>query len=49
MSMLQNTDPLTGTRRLFYAVTPNETSFASADDVPDYLVEVRKLKGHSVI
>ncbi|XP_072041304.1 alkylglycerol monooxygenase-like [Amphiura filiformis] len=39
MSMLQNTDPLTGTRRLFYAVTPNETSFATTDDVPDYIYE----------
>ncbi|XP_072033029.1 alkylglycerol monooxygenase-like [Amphiura filiformis] len=39
MSMLQNTDPLTGTRRLFYAVTPNETSFATVDEVPDYIIE----------
>ena len=42
MSMLPNTDPFTGIRFLFYAVTPNETSFASVDEVPDYLGEVRK-------
>ena len=32
-----------GVRRLFYVVTPNETSFEKLEDVPDYLNEVCQL------
>ncbi|XP_022081909.1 alkylglycerol monooxygenase-like [Acanthaster planci] len=39
MPGLFNADVLTGTRRLFYAVTPNETSFENLEDVPDYFYE----------
>ena len=33
---------LTGIRRFFYAVTPNETSFATVEEVPNYIQEVIK-------
>ena len=33
---------LTGLRRFFYAVTPNETSFATVEEVPNYIQEVIK-------
>ncbi|XP_071789310.1 alkylglycerol monooxygenase-like [Asterias amurensis] len=39
MSKLFQVDALTGTRRLFYAVSPNETSFETIEEVPDYLYE----------
>ena len=32
---------LTGFRRIWYAVTPEETSFKYTEDVPEYIVEVR--------
>ena len=31
---------LTGIRRFFYAVTPDETSFATVEEVPNYIQEV---------
>ncbi|XP_077993855.1 alkylglycerol monooxygenase-like [Glandiceps talaboti] len=33
-------DALTGFRRLFYMITPNESSFATMEEVPEYMVEV---------
>ena len=41
MNYFGNTNFSVGVRRLFYAVTPNETSFEKLEDVPDYLNEVR--------
>lgn len=34
---------LTRLRRLFYAVTPNETSFPTVEEVPKYVDEVSRL------
>ena len=34
----------TGLRRLFYAVTPAETSFPTVDKVPKYVDEVSDMK-----
>ena len=39
MNYFGNTNFSVGVRRLFYAVTPNETSFEKLEDVPDYLNE----------
>lgn len=36
-------------RRLVYAVTPAESTFEKAQDVPDYLNEVRKILNSSVL
>ena len=43
MGYLGNVSISLGVRRLFYVVTPNETSFEKLEDVPDYLNEVCKL------
>jgi hypothetical protein len=40
MNYFGKTSFTVGVRRLFYAVTPNETSFEKLEDVPDYLNEV---------
>ena len=40
MSGILKVDPVTGFRRLFYAVSPNETSFETMEEVPEYVVEV---------
>ena len=42
MGYLGNVSFSLGVRRLFYVVTPNETSFEKLEDVPDYLNEVCK-------
>ena len=41
MNYFGNVSFTLGVRRLFYAVTPNESSFEKVEDVPDYLNEVR--------
>jgi len=40
MSNFNKVDFVTGMRRMVYAVTPNETSFHSVEDVPSYINEV---------
>lgn len=41
MDSLLKTDVITGVRRLFYMVTPNETSAEHVADVPNYMQEVQ--------
>ena len=43
MNYFGNTSVTLGVRRLFYAVTPNESSFEKLEDVPNYLNEVWSL------
>ncbi|XP_063953467.1 alkylglycerol monooxygenase-like isoform X2 [Lytechinus pictus] len=42
-------DGVTGMRRMFYAVTPNETSFRTLDEVPEYIIEAAPFFFISVI
>ncbi|XP_071511297.1 alkylglycerol monooxygenase-like [Diadema antillarum] len=49
MDQIFKVDALTGTRRLFYAVTPNETSFQTLEEVPPYIVEASPFFVISVI
>lgn len=40
MGAVFKTDAVTGYRRMFYIVSPNETSFKFVEDVPKYIDEV---------
>lgn len=40
MANFDKVDFVTGMRRMFYIVSPNETSFKTADEVPKYINEV---------
>eukprot|EP00057_Strongylocentrotus_purpuratus_P031413 XP_784522.1 PREDICTED: alkylglycerol monooxygenase [Strongylocentrotus purpuratus] len=49
MDVIFKVDGATGVRRMFYAVTPNETSFETLDEVPKYIVEAAPFFMISVI
>eukprot|EP00057_Strongylocentrotus_purpuratus_P009087 XP_011663561.1 PREDICTED: alkylglycerol monooxygenase-like [Strongylocentrotus purpuratus] len=49
MDVFFKADGVTGVRRMFYAVTPNETSFQTLDEVPEYIIEAASFFIISVI
>ena len=40
MKEIHLVDPITGLRRLLYIISPNESSFATLEEVPEYVPEV---------